>query len=82
MKKALMWIAVFIVLYFAVSAAISFSLPALSHWHLGRCADETTGLVCATSAWFLRYWWMALLPLLAIVTTLILLPFRQKPKLK
>ncbi|GAB3361949.1 hypothetical protein [Lysobacter tyrosinilyticus] len=62
-------IAIFALLYLTFGSIFYIGLPRLIEWHFANCATSTA--VCSLSSTFLSYWWLALLPVLVIVTLLI-----------
>ena len=76
MLKIVRPIAIFAVLYLASSWALSLVLPKLMTWHFGNCSAPS--FVCSASAGALRYWWLALLPILGIATLLINWAFAKR----
>ena len=63
-------VAIFVLLFFATSAAFRFGLPRLIRWHFAYCMGNDSA-VCSTSAAFLSYWWLAVLPVLVATTLLV-----------
>ncbi|WP_211250712.1 hypothetical protein, partial [Arenimonas donghaensis] len=70
MRKAARIIAIFTLLYVASVAVIWIGLPELVVWNRGNCIGATS-FTCSTSAWVLSYWWLALLPILVVLTILL-----------
>ena len=69
MYRVIRPLAIFGLLYLVASATLSVALPQLMGWHFANCSEP--GLICSVSATVLRYWWLALLPILGIATLLI-----------
>jgi hypothetical protein len=63
-------LAIFASLYVASCATIWWTLPRLVAWHNMNCTGHTS-TPCHASAVFLSYWWLALLPALAVATALL-----------
>ena len=62
-----------IVLWMLAALALGWLVPTIGQWHMAHCLHSTS-FVCSASANFLRYWWLALLPLLGIATWLLTRP--------
>lgn len=68
-RKALRLLATFVALYVALCLVISMGLPRLAEWHFSNCTGDSP-VICRISSFVLSYWWIALLPTLAIATAL------------
>ena len=75
MRAAGRIIAIFAVLYLVAVGVIWIGLPELIAWNRGNCIGITS-LTCSASAWVLSYWWLALLPVLVVLTILLDLAMR------
>ena len=75
MRAAGRIIAIFAVLYLVAVGVIWIGLPELIAWNRGNCIGITS-LTCSASAWVLSYWWLALLPVLVVLTILLDLVMR------
>lgn len=69
MRKVVRPVAIFVLLYLIASLILHLGMPHLLAWHEATCASPSR--LCSSSTLFLSYWWLAWLPMLAIVTLLI-----------
>ena len=70
MRAAGRIIAIFAILYLAAVGVTWIGLPELIAWNRGNCIDVTS-LTCSASAWVLSSWWLALLPVLVVLSILL-----------
>jgi hypothetical protein len=69
MSKIIRPIAIFVLLYLGASFTLSRALPPLMAWHFAHCSEPSR--FCSASAAVLRYWWLALLPVLGVATLVV-----------
>jgi hypothetical protein len=69
MHKFTQPVAIFGFLYLGSCLVAQLGLPELIAWNFAHCSEPS--LACSVSATLLSYWWLALLPLIAIATLLI-----------
>jgi hypothetical protein len=54
------------VAFLLLAVVVTLAIPALQAWQLANCAGEVS-LACDVGGKVLMYWWLAVLPVLAIV---------------
>jgi hypothetical protein len=73
-NKLAKFVAVFVALYLLASCLLLLTLEPVTQWQLRSCLavnPTTTSFLCDVSRPALAYWWLALMPVLLILTYLI-----------